>query len=66
MKKKILAITTCITSIAAGTSIYLASIENPTEIQKQLSTTTNAVTIAGTTAIIGLLDNEDENDRNIS
>ena len=43
-----------------ATSIYLAGLENPTEFQKQLSTTTNAIAVAGTTAIFGLLDDDDK------
>ena len=68
MKKKLLKIATVITSISATTSIYLATLENPTDIQKQLSDTTNTIAIAGTTAIFGLLDDDedDEDDRNIT
>lgn len=66
MKKKLLNLTIAITSISLVTSIYLATLENPTDMQQQLGTTVNTVTVAGTTAIIGLLDDEDENDRNIS
>ena len=68
MKKKLLKITATITSISAATSIYLATLENPTDIQKQLSDTTNTIAVAGTTAIFGLLDDDedDEDDRNIT
>ena len=60
MKKQLLTLTTLITTTAAGTSLYLATLSNPTDIQKQLSNTTNAIAIAGTTAIFGLLNDEDE------
>ena len=58
MKKTLLAITSVITAMGATTSIYLATVDNPTEIQKQLSTTANTVTIADATAIFGLKDDE--------
>ena len=58
MKKTLLAITSVITAMGATTSIYLATVDNPTEIQKQLSTTANTVTIAGATAIFGLMDDD--------
>jgi hypothetical protein len=60
MKKQLLTLTTLITTTAAGTSLYLATLPNPTDIQKQLSNTTNTIAIAGTTAIFGLLNDEDE------
>lgn len=60
MKKQLLSLTTFITITAAGTSLYLATLPNPTDIQKQLSNTTNTIAIAGATAIFGLLDDEDE------
>ncbi|MDJ0708472.1 MAG: hypothetical protein QNJ46_34820 [Leptolyngbyaceae cyanobacterium MO_188.B28] len=60
MKKSILTLTTGITSIAIVTSLHLATIENPTDIQNQLSTTTNTIAIAGTTAIFGLLDDDQD------
>jgi len=60
MKKSLLNFAAAITSTAIAASLYLASLENPTEIQKQLSTTTNAIAIAGTTAIFGLLDDDKE------
>ena len=63
MKPSLLTIATAITSAAMSTSIYFASLENPTDIQKQLSATTNAIAVAGTTAIFGLLDDEDEDDK---
>jgi len=60
MKKTLLTLTTLITTTAVGTSLYLGTLPNPTDIQKQLSNTTNAIVIAGTTAIFGLLNDEDE------
>lgn len=59
MKKPLLTLATIITATAAGTSLSLATLSNPTDIQKQLSDTANAIAIAGTTAIFGLLDDED-------
>jgi hypothetical protein len=59
-KKELLALATLITTTAAGISLYLASLSNPTDIQKDLSNTANGIAIAGTTAIFGLLDDEDE------
>lgn len=60
MKRTLLTLATIITTTAAGTSFYLATLPNPTDIQKQLSNTTNGIAIAGTTAIFGLLNDEDE------
>ena len=62
MKNPLLTFATVITSTAISSSLYLASLETPTDIQKQLSTTINAIAIAGTTAIFGLLD-DDSDDR---
>ena len=59
MKKPLLILATAITVAAAGTSLSLATLPNPTDIQKQLSNTANAIAIAGVTAIFGLLDDED-------
>jgi hypothetical protein len=60
MKKQLLTLTTLITTTAAGTSFYLATLSNPTDIQKDLSNTANVIAITGTTALFGLLDNKDE------
>jgi hypothetical protein len=60
MKKQLLTLATVITATAAGISLYLATLSNPTDIQKQLSNTTNTKVSIGTTAIFGLLDDEDE------
>ena len=59
MKKSLLTLATVITATAAGTSLSFATLPNPTDVQKQLSNTANAIAIAGTTAIFGLLDDED-------
>ncbi|MEM8639994.1 MAG: hypothetical protein AAGG51_14440 [Cyanobacteria bacterium P01_G01_bin.54] len=56
MKTSLLRFTLAITITAIAASLYLATLDNPTDIQKQLSGTTNAIAIAGTTAIFGLLD----------
>jgi hypothetical protein len=60
MKKTLLTLATVITTSAAGTSLYLATLPNPTDIQKDLSNTANGIAIAGATAIFGLLNDEDE------
>ncbi|MGK7891516.1 MAG: hypothetical protein AB4042_19470 [Leptolyngbyaceae cyanobacterium] len=59
MKKSLFIFTTAITTTAIATSIYLATLEKPTDIQRNLSTTSNAIAIAGTTALFGLLDEDD-------
>ena len=61
MKKSLLTLITAVTSAAAATSLYLATVEDPTDIQKQLSNTTNTIAIAGTTALFGLLDDDQDN-----
>lgn len=63
MKKKLLTVATVITTTAVGTSLYLATLPNPTDTQKQLSSTTNTIAIAGATAIFGLLDDDDEDSK---
>jgi ABC-type phosphate transport system substrate-binding protein len=63
MKKVLLTIATVITTTAAGTSFYLATLSNPTDTQKQLSSTTNTIVIAGATAIFGLLNDDDEDSK---
>ena len=63
MKKLLLTFTTLVTSTAIATSIHLATLEKPTDIQNKLSTTTNAIAIAGTTAIFGLLDDDNLNNQ---
>jgi len=60
MKKTLLALTATITSIALIASLHLATLDHPTDIQQQLSTTTNAITIAGATAIFKLLESKQD------
>lgn len=62
MKKSLLAFASVITSGTLITSLYLASLPDPTDIQIRLSTTANAISIAGTTTIFGLL-NDDQNQK---
>jgi len=62
MKNLLLPFVTFVTVSSFTASIHLARLENPTDIQKQLSTTTNAISVAGTTAIFGLLDDGNEDD----
>lgn len=64
MKKNLFTLATVITTTAAGTSFYLATLSKPTDIQKQLSTTTNTITIAGATAIFGLLNDQEKDSKN--
>jgi hypothetical protein len=61
-KKTLLTLATVITTSAAGTSLYLATLPNPTDVQKELRNTANEIAIAGTTAIFGLLDDKEESD----
>jgi hypothetical protein len=60
MKKKLLTLTTVITTTAAGISLYIATLPNPSDAQINLANTTNTITIAGATAIFGLLDDHDD------
>lgn len=62
MKNLLLTFATFITSTAIAASLYFASLEKPTEIQKNLSMTTNTIAIAGTTTIFKLLEEEDLED----
>ena len=66
MRTSFLAFVAITTTTAISSSIYLASLESPTDIQKQLSTTTNTIAVAGTTTILGLLDSDDSDDQNSS
>lgn len=59
MKKTLLALATVITTAAAGTSLYIATLTNPTEMQKQLGTTANTIVATGATAIFGVLNDQD-------
>jgi hypothetical protein len=62
VKNKLINLATIITTAAAGTSIYLATLPNPTDIQKQLSSNSIQIMMFGATAIFGLLDEEDKKD----
>jgi cytosine/uracil/thiamine/allantoin permease len=64
MKKALFILSTVITSTAAITSIYLSTLSNPTDIQKQLNSTANTVILAGSTAIFGLLGEKDKDTKN--
>lgn len=46
-----------------STNLYLTTLKEPKELQKQLSTTSNAIAIGSTTAIFGLLDDDHDNDK---
>lgn len=59
MKKILLALATVITTAAAGTSLYIATLPYPTEMQKQLGTTANTIVATGATAIFGVLNDQD-------
>ena len=61
MKKKLLILTIAITTAAAGTSLYIASLPEPTEVQTNLANTANTIAITGATAIFGLLDDDQNN-----
>ena len=58
MKKKLIVFASLITSAAVVTSGYIATLSEPTEMQKGLSNTTNAIALAGTTSIFELLDDD--------
>ncbi|MEM8640618.1 MAG: hypothetical protein AAGG51_17640 [Cyanobacteria bacterium P01_G01_bin.54] len=63
MKTSLLRFTIALTSTAIALSLYLATLNHPTDLQKQLSTTTNTIALSGTAALFGLL-NADESDQN--
>lgn len=63
MKRTLLTLATVITAAAAGTSFYVTTQPQPTDTQKELSSTANTIMIAGATAIFSLLDDEDEDGR---
>ncbi|MEM9216401.1 MAG: hypothetical protein AAGD25_18895 [Cyanobacteria bacterium P01_F01_bin.150] len=63
MKKSLLAFAISVTSSAIATTIYLATLESPTDIQKQLFTTSSAIAVAGTTSIFSLLDDDEQDDK---
>lgn len=59
----LLVLASTITAMAAGTNLYLGTLPNPTDIQKQLSSTCSSVAIAGATAIFGLLDDKESDSK---
>jgi hypothetical protein len=59
MKRQLLALATSLTLGAMATAGYLASLPRPTELQKSLATTSNAIALTGTATLFGLL-NDDE------
>ena len=65
MKKKIVTFLACsITLGSAVISFYFANLPNPTELQKDLSGTTNTILVMGATAIFGVLEqDQDGSDR---
>ena len=63
MKRALRIFAIVVTSGAIATITYLATLETPTDIQKQLFTTSSAIAVAGTTSIFGLLDDEDQDDK---
>lgn len=52
MKKSLLSLATVITTSSVGISLYLATLPNPTDVQKQLSNTANTIAIAGGTTMV--------------
>ncbi|MEM9218059.1 MAG: hypothetical protein AAGD25_27420 [Cyanobacteria bacterium P01_F01_bin.150] len=58
MKKNLLTITGILTGVATATSLFLATLAEPTDMQDRLSIMTNTMAIAGATAIFGMLDDE--------
>jgi hypothetical protein len=61
MKNTLLALATTLTIVSATTSYHLSTLPQPTESQKNLITLLNTIATTGTTAIFGLLN--DNNDR---
>ena len=59
MKYPLIVLSTTVTALAAGTSFYLATLPSLTEVQTDLVSTANLVTVTGTTAIFHLLDDDD-------
>lgn len=62
MKGKFLTLATLTTVIATIVSGYIAILPNPTEAQTNLAEAANAIIIAGTTAIFGMVDDRDKDD----
>jgi ABC-type phosphate transport system substrate-binding protein len=63
MQKTLFTLATVITTAAAGTSFYVATQPQPTDTQKELSSTANTIAIAGATAIFSLLNENDEDSK---
>ncbi|MEM9542957.1 MAG: hypothetical protein AAGA60_26125 [Cyanobacteria bacterium P01_E01_bin.42] len=62
-KNNIRKLTATITAIAATISIAIAFLPNPNETQQNLANTSNTIAIAGTAALFGLVDDEEESDK---
>ena len=62
MKKHLFKLAISITAIASGISIGISLLPNPTDIQKDLAATTNAIAVGGATAMFGLLDDDEPKD----
>jgi hypothetical protein len=62
MKKTLLAFTLTLTTASGAIALHLASIPNPTEAQKALSTTSNTIALSGTGAIFAMLNDSDRNE----
>lgn len=52
MKKTLLAITTGITAVAASTSLYIANLENPTQVQIALGIAGAKIATTGANTLI--------------
>jgi hypothetical protein len=64
MKKTILTSTLILTTASGAIALHLASIPNPTEAQKSLSTTANTIALSGTGAIFAMLNDSDRDEDN--
>jgi multisubunit Na+/H+ antiporter MnhB subunit len=64
MKKTLLAFTLALTTASGAIALHLASIPNPTEAQKALSTTVNTIALSGTGAIFAMLNDSDRDEDN--
>jgi hypothetical protein len=64
MKKTLLAFTLSLTTASGAIALHLASLPNPTEAQKALSTTTNTIALSGTGAIFAMLNDSDRDGEN--
>jgi hypothetical protein len=59
MKTTLLAFTLTLTTAAGTIAFHLASLPNPTEAQKVLSTTANTIALSGTGAVFAMLNHGD-------